>query len=205
MATNTDTEQDELRAKAAEAVRRHKASWIELGQYLYTIQKNRMFRYWGYLAFDAYCAKELGIKPMTAFKMVRSYMYLEREEPKVIESHSAGDKNPRAIPSFESVNVLRLAKRNKLLTPKDMEHIREEVLEAGKEPKEIRAHLKRMLSEREVKGSAEVRKMRRNTAIKRLMTILANTKKEFESNRFLPDFLLNQIADLEKKLEDQIE
>ena len=42
--TTVGLEQDELRQKAVEIAKRHKASWIELGQYLFTIQKNRMFR-----------------------------------------------------------------------------------------------------------------------------------------------------------------
>ena len=205
MAQNVSVEQDELREKVVEVARRHKASWIELGQYLYTIQKNKLFKYWGFLEFDGYCMKELGIKPLTALKMVRSYMFLEREEPKVIESHSAGDENPRKIPSFEAVNILRLARKNKLLTSKDLEHIREEVFESGKEPKEVRAHVKRLLSQRDDKDPAEVRKARRNQAIKRLISLLTNTQKELEREHLLPAYLLNQMTELGKKLEDQIE
>ncbi len=205
MATNVSLEQDELREKVLEVARRHKASWMELGQYLYTIQKNKMFKYWGYLEFDSYCMKELRIKPLTALKMMRSYQFLEREEPKVIESQSSGDESLRKIPSFEAVNILRLARKNKLLTTKDLEHIREDVLEVGKEPKEVRAHVRRLLSDRDVKDPREVRKARRNSAIKRLISVLANTKKELENEHLLPAYLLKQIAELEKKLVDQIE
>ncbi len=205
MTQNVSLEQDQLREKVVEVARRHKASWIELGQYLYTIQKNKIYKYWGYLEFDGYCMKEIGIKPLTALKMVRSYMFLEREEPKVIEAHSSGDENPRKIPSFEAVNILRLARKNKSLTSKDLENIREDVLEVGKEPKEVRAHVRRLLSDREEKDPAEVRKMRRNGAIKRLISVLAHTKKELENENLLPAFLLKQIAELEKKLVDQIE
>ena len=204
MATQVSLEQDELREKVVEVARRHKASWIELGQYLYAIQRNKMYKYWGFLEFDGYCMKELGIRPLTALKMVRSYQFLEREEPKVIESHS-GEDNLRKIPSFEAVNILRLARKNKLLTAKDLDHIREEVLEDGREPKEVRAHVRKLLSDREEKDPAEVRKLRRNTAIKRLISVLANTKKELEGANLLPAYLLKQMAELEKKLEDQIE
>lgn len=204
MTPDISIEQDELREKVVEVARRHKASWIELGQYLYTIQRNKMYKYWGFLEFDGYCMKELGIKPLTALKMVRSYQFLEREEPKVIEARS-GEDNVRKIPSFEAVNILRLARKNKLLTAKDLDHIREEVLEDGREPKEVRAHVRKLLSDREEKDPAEVRKARRNAAIKRLISALANTKKELESAKLLPAYLLNQMAELEKKLEDQIE
>ena len=56
-----------------------------------------------------------------------------------------------------------------------------------------------------MKDSADIRKARRNQAIKRLISVLANTKKEFEGGDLLPAFLLKQIADLEHKLIDQIE
>ena len=198
-------EQDELRDKVVEVARRHKASWIELGQYLHTIQKNKIYKYWGYLEFDNYCQKELGIKPTTALKMTRSYLYLEREEPRVIESHHANEENPRTIPSYESVNILRLARKNPLLQEKDMATIREHVFDEAREPKEVRAHVRRLLSDREVKDSGEVRKSRRNSAIKRLISVLNNTRKELENEKLLPVHLLNQIDELSTKLQDQLE
>ncbi len=203
--TTVDIEQDELREKVVEVARRHKASWIELGQYLYTIQKNKMYKHWGFIEFDGYVAKELGVKPLTALKMVRSYMFLEREVPKVIESQSSGNESPKKIPSFEAVDVLRLAQKNKSLTSEELDQIRKDVLETGREPKEIRAQVRRLISEHEVKDPAEVRKTRRNQAIKRLITVLANTKKELAAGNLLPAYILKQIAELEQKLEDQIE
>ena len=205
MTPGVSLEQDELRQKAVEVACRHKASWMELGQYLYTIQKNKMFKYWGYLEFDHYCVKELGIKPLTGVKMLRSYQYLEREEPKVIESHLSDEGEPRKIPNYESVNILRLAKNNKQITPKDVESIREDVFESAKEPKEIRAHLRRLLSDREVKEPAELRKTRRNAAIRRVVSVLTPTRKELEADHLLPAYLLHQIDELGRKLEDQIE
>ncbi len=201
----TNLQEDELRQKAARIARQHKASWIELGQYLYTIQKNKMFKYWGYLEFDHYCVKELGIKPLTGVKMLRSYQYLEREEPKVIRAHFSNEDGPQKIPNYESVNILRLARNHKQITPKDVETIREDVFESAKEPKEVRARLKRLLSDREVKDLVEVRRSRRNTAIRRLVSVLAHTRKELEKENLLPAYLLNQIDRLGKKLEDQIE
>ncbi len=205
MTQNVNLEQDQLREKVVEVARRHKASWIELGQYLHTIQKNKIYKYWGYLEFDHYCAKELGIKPNTALKMTRSYLYLEREEPKVIQSHNSAEENPRMIPSYESVNILRLARKNPLLKPNDVAAIREHVFESAKEPKEVRAHVKRLLSDREIKDSGEVCKTRRNAAIKRLISVLSNARKELEAEKLLPAFILNQMDELSAKLQDQIE
>ena len=205
MIQNAELDQDQLRQKVLEVARQHKASWIELGQFLHTIQKNKMYKYWGYIEFDNYVMKELGIKPMTALKMTRSYLYLEREEPKVIESHNSNDENPRTIPNYESVNILRLARKNPLIKDRDVAKIREHVFEEAKEPKEVRAHVRKLLSEREVQDSGEVRKTRRNAAIKRLISVLNNTRKELENEKLLPAHLLNQIDELSAKLQDQLE
>ncbi|MEK7790592.1 MAG: hypothetical protein AAB309_03090, partial [Deltaproteobacteria bacterium] len=161
--------------------------------------------YWGYLEFDNYCMKELGIRPNTALKMTRSYLYLEREEPKVIESHNSAEENPRTIPSYESVNILRLARKNPLLKPNDVAALREHVFEEAREPKEVRAHVRRLLSDREVKDSGEVRKNRRNAAIKRLISVLTSTRKELQNEKLLPAHILNQIDELSAKLQDQLE
>jgi hypothetical protein len=198
--------QDELRQKVLDVARKHKASWIELGQYLYTIQKNKMYKYWGYLAFDAYCSKELGIRQNTAIKMLRSYQYLEREEPETIRVQESGEETAaRRIPSFEAVNLLRLARKNKFLTDKDVTKIREDVMAGTKEPKEVRAQVRRLISERDERDPREVRKIRRNQAIRRLISTLSNTGKELENEHLLPSYILKQISDLTHKLEDQIE
>lgn len=203
--TTSNLEQDALRQKAVEIARQHKASWIELGQYLYTIQKNKMFKFWGYLEFDHYCVKELGIKPLTGAKMLRSYQYLEREEPAVIRAHFSKEDEPQKIPNYESVNILRLARNHKQITPTDVKKIREDVFESAKEPKEVRARLKSLLSEREVKDPAQERKSRRNAMVKHLVSFLAHTRHELGKENLLPTYLLTQIDDLRKKLEDQIE
>ena len=153
-----------------------------------------MFKYWSCLEFDHYRVMEL-----------RSYQYLEHEEPKVIQSHFSDKGEPRKIPSYESVNILRLARNNKRITPKDVELIHEDVFEAAREPKEIRAHPRRLCSDREVKEPAELRKPRRNAAIQRLVSVLTRTRRELEAENFLPAYLLNPIDDPGKKLEDQIE
>ncbi len=196
----------QLRQKTQDAAQRHKASWIELGQYLFTIHKDKLYKEWGYLVFETYCKKELGIKETTAAKLLKSYSFLEKEEPRLASSeHFMEDDAPKAVPHYESVNLLRLAKENKNLTTSDFADLRESVIQHAKEPKEVRAHVKKLLSEREVKDPAEVRRTRRNAAIKRLVTMLSSTKRELESEGLLPAFLIKQINELAAKLEDQIE
>lgn len=196
---------DELREKTVAVAKSHKASWIQLGQYLHMIYKDKFFKDWGYLSFETYCRKELTIKETTAAKLLKSYHFLEKEEPMIVKADYPRDTEPKGIPDYEAVNLLRLAKDNKKLTTEDFADIRQSVIEGGKEAKEVRAQMKRILESREDKDPAEVRKQRRNAAIKRLITILSNTKKELDSEGLIPDYLVKQISELTEKLKDQIE
>lgn len=194
-----------LRAQAVDAAKRHKASWIELGRYLFSIYKDKYYRSWGFLGFDAYCMKELGIKQTTASKLLKSYQFLEKEEPRLVSSQAAEKVAPREFPSYEAVNLLRLAKENQSITPHDYADLRESVMETGREPKEIRAQVKKILEEREEKDPRELKRSKRNSLLKRLVTMISSAKREFEAESLLPDYLVKQMTDLSAKLEAQIE
>ena len=206
MAMAVEAGKESLRQKTQEAAKRHKASWIELGQYLYAIQKDKLYKNWNYLSFETYCRKELHLKETTAAKLLKSYFFLEKVEPSLASPEKLMDEEgPKVVPHYESVNLLRLAKENKNLTSGDFADLRESVIQYAKEPKEVRAQVKKILSGREDKDPAEVRRARRNTAIRRLVTVLSGTKRELESEGLLPAYLIKQISELAAKLEDQLE
>lgn len=202
-----ETAIENLREKTLEVARRHKASWIELGQYLFSIHKDKLYKTWGFLTFETYCRKELRIKETTAAKLLRSYCFLEKEEPGLAKAAlpESEEEMPSVIPHYESVNLLRLAKDHKNIAPHDFAEIRNAVINKGHEPKEVRAQVKKFLSEQEVKDPVEMRRSRRNAAIKRIVSVISMAKKELENEHLLPDYLLKQMAQLVEKLRDQIE
>ncbi len=197
---------EQLRKKTAEIARKHKASWIEFGRYLHPIYQNKLYKAWGFLTFEGYCKSELGIKEATAGKLLKSYRFLENEEPQLVKEPFAEDRQVKAIPNYEAVNILRLAKQNQNITAQDFAKLRSAVLENNQEPKELRSKVKAILAERteEEKDPADVRRLRRNASIKRVVTFLTNMKKELESDNLLPPYLLKQISELAAKLEDQL-
>ncbi len=201
----TDIQTGTLREKTLEVAKRHKASWFELGQYLYTIYKDKHYKTWGYLEFETYVGKELHLKHTTAVKLLKSYYFLEKEEPKVFEEASNADSSSQLLPSYESVNLLRLAKSNKKLKPEDVHQIRKSVFDQGKEAREVKGQVRKMLSERDDRDPQEVRETRRNSTIRRLVVTLRHAGEELEAGKLLPAFLLKQIDELAIKLEDQLE
>ncbi len=195
-----------LRSKTVEIAKRHKASWIELGQCLFAVQKDKLFKQWGYLTFETYCLKEVGIKQTTAAKLLKSYYFLEKEEPAIISQEGLDETKPALVPHYESVNMLRLAKENPKIQPQDFRDLRKAVLSSAKEPKEVRGLVKQILiNHEEAKDPAEVRKSRRNAAIKRVIMVLGGAKRELEHEDLLPDYLIKQMNDLISKMQDQIE
>ncbi|MFA6601007.1 MAG: hypothetical protein WC352_07620 [Candidatus Omnitrophota bacterium] len=195
-----------LRQKAAEAVRAHKASWFSLGQYLYTIHRDKLFREWSFLTFEAYCAKELRLKLATAQKLLKSYHFLEKEEPRFIKEAVSEEEDDlkKPVPNYESVNLLRLARENKNIEPADFAELREEVLIKAREPKDIKTKVKELLAAGEDTESEEAKQSRRKARIKRLVSLLVGAQRELASDGTVPKYLLKQIDDLRQKLEDQL-
>ena len=173
---------------------------MELGQYLYAVNKDKLYRDWGFSTFDLYCAKEIGIKQQTAVKLLRSYYFLEKEEPAYLKDRlpagQAGAGNghsPAELPSYESVNALRLAKQSERLSEKDYEKIRAEVLEKGGEPAEVRKKIKYFLKPAAAKQLSETE--RRAAAAKKLRGQLEQALSEM-SNLSFPSKVLRQMEEL---------
>ncbi len=192
---------ESLRYSALEASKNFKCSWIELGQYLYVVFKDKHYREWGHSTFEVYCAKEIGIKHQTAVKLLKSYSFLENNEPAYLQKHMADDDDsqaarevrPLGVPSYEAVNSLRLAKESERMAPKDYEKIREEVLDKGGDPQEVKKKIKYFL-----KPAAEKQltlEEKKQTAAKKWINQLEGALTEL-SNLSFPDKVMKRVEDL---------
>ncbi|MFA5159362.1 MAG: hypothetical protein WC484_02530 [Candidatus Omnitrophota bacterium] len=195
---------DELRIKTVEIAKQHKASWIQLGQHLFSIYKNKLYKEWGYQAFETYCQKELSIRETTASKLIKSYSFLEKEEPRIVKPDFTEEETPRKIPDYESVNLLRLAKNNKNIPTNEFAELRNDVLNEGKEVKEVRAQVKKILETHAPKDTPEMKDQKRGSILRRLIGFLNSAKTQLEEEDLVPDYLLKQIDVLTQKLEDQL-
>ena len=196
---------DELRIKAVEVAKKHKSSWIELGQYLFSIFKNKLYKEWGYQVFETYCKKELGIKDATASKLIKSYSFLEKEEPRIVKPDFTREEEPRKIPDYEAVNLLRLAKNNKNIPVNEFAELRHDVLNEGKECKEVREQVKKILEVHKPQEGAEAKEKKRSGVLKRLIGFLNSARNQLEEEDLVPDHVLKQIENLAQKLADQLE
>ncbi len=188
-----------IRYEALEAAKRFKNSWIDLGRLLWTVYREKKFKEWGYLSFDAYCAKEVGIRSATAKKLLQSYYFLEKEEPSVLRKLQ--EEPPAKLPQADSVNMLRLLKNRQNVPADDYQQVRSYVLEKGGEAQEVRREIRSLLEELQPDPQA-ARAARRTSSIRRAIGTLRSLKVEFEESKLLPVKLLAEIDALAKKLEE---
>ncbi len=196
--------EEEIRGKTLQTAKSYKASWIELGRYLQTIYKDKMYKSWGFLAFETYCKKELGMKEAMASKIIKSFAFLETEEPKLTKPEFFEKETARPVPDLEALNTLRLAKNNKNIPAEDFAEMKESVLERGVGQEEIRAKVKKIVEETQDTESTEFKKTKRNGVLRRAISALSAVRKECSDSKLIPNYLLEQIFELTVKLEDQL-
>jgi len=197
-------DENSLRYKVLRNVINFKTSWIELGQSLYSVWKDKLYRDWGYLTFEAYASKEIGVRKETAMKLLRSYYFLEKEEPQYLKREISDPSNAANLPGYEAVNLLRLAKNKKEIDDSDYESLKKNVFEKGKDARDVRKDLTTLIRQREELDPQEARDKRKSAAVKRVVATLKALKNDIEIAKLLPSSTIKDIKDLIAKLEEEI-
>ena len=191
-----------LRRHCLQCARDFKTSWIELGRALYAVSKNKAYRDWGFNTFEGYAAKEVGIRRQTALKLIRSYMFLEKEESWYLEQKEDPERPARQEPGFEAVDVLRQAKNKKEISKPEYDKLRTAVFDDGKDHREVKKDLTQIIRSREEVDPEEEREKRRATVIKRFVSNLRSAKMEMETLKLVPNNLLKEAEALISKFEE---
>ncbi len=197
-------DESSLRRHILEAAKNFKTSWLELGRALYSVWKDKSFKEWGFASFDTYTAKEIGVRKQTAMKLLKSYYFLEKEEPRYLEEGYVSEAPAVSVPTYETVNVLRLAKGKKALANADYDHLKKEVFEKGKDYRQVRQDLTTLIRQREELGPQDAYQKRRQATIKRFLSTLKALKKEIEISKLLPAAIIKEAEKLIEKLESEI-
>jgi hypothetical protein len=196
-----------LRYQALEAARNFKASWISLGQTLYTVYKDKAYKEWGYQKFDAYCKAEIGIHQQTAAKLLHSYYFLEKNEPEFLKAVHApeADTPPKSIPTLDAVNVLRLAANNKEFTEEDYQDFKKSVFEDGREGKEVKQQVGlRLRSLREEEDPEKARQERRAKTLRRLLATVKVLQKEVVYGHLVSERTAKELEKIVEYLDKEI-
>ncbi|MDD5128249.1 MAG: hypothetical protein PHO40_01165 [Candidatus Omnitrophica bacterium] len=190
-----------LRYHILESAKNFKCSWIELGRSLYSVWKDKMYKEWGYANFDVYASREIGIRKQTAMKLLKSYYFLEKEEPQYLKSDYAEASQASTIPSYESVDILRQAKNKKVLDEREYSNLKKEIFEKGRDAQELKKNLGVIIRQRQELEPEEAQEKRKQAVVRRILGQLRALKQEAEILKMLPAPLIKEIDILIKKVD----
>lgn len=197
-------DQDSLRYHVLESAKDFKSSWIELGRALYSVLKDKMYKLWGYTTFEAYTGREIGIRKETAMKLLRSYYFLEKEEPQYLREEYTASADAAKVPTYESVDLLRLARSKKELGDDDYVAFKKEIFEKGRDARQVKKDLTALIRQRKELAPQEAWEQKKFSAVRRLLGTLKSLKREIEISKLLPSAIIKEAEELIKKLENQI-
>jgi hypothetical protein len=197
-----DTDEHSLRYRLLKIAKDFKTSWTDLGQALYSVWKDKLYTRWGHLTFDAYTAKEIGIRKQTALKLLRSYYFLEREKAPYLRQEYIESAEAASVPGYESIDVLRKARKG--LDDHDYEKMKKDVFEKGKDVREVKKDLTALLKQREELSPEEARRKKKVAAVKRLLGMLKTLQKDIEILKLLPANEVAEVRRLVEKIENEL-
>lgn len=193
-----------LRHHVLKNARNFKTSWVELGRALYSVWKDKLYKEWGYSTFDAYTAREIGIRKQTSLKLLKSYYFLEQEEPELLNKDYDESVDVASVPSYESIDVLRLAKNKKTLGSDNYVNLKKDIFENGKDAQAARKSLTAIIRQREELQPEEAWQKRRLGTVKRFLTTLKSLKEEIAVYKLLPETVIEEATNLINKLELEV-
>ena len=198
------TEQsEELRAHIAQHAKNFKLSWVQLGQGLYSVWRDKLYQSWEFEKFEDYVTRELGLKKPLALKLVKTYFFVEQDEPVYLKKEFAESRKTAVIPGYESLDVLRLARGHKELTRDDYTKLRKDIFEKGKEASLVRKDLTTIIKERKVVEPEQAREARHEQSVRRLVAALRVFKKDMETLKLAEPDIIEEAEELLKRLESQ--
>jgi hypothetical protein len=163
-----------FRHTVLQAARRFKSTWVELGKLLVKVRDDASYEQWGYATFEVYCARELHIRQSTAEKLVRSFSFLSKHEPKAVHEPNIAER----APAFEVVEVLADAEERGQLSAAEYRDIRDSIWEPERPPSALRRELVERFPPPKPAPAAEAAVLRRLSHLaKRLASDLAACRK----------------------------
>ena len=193
-----------LREQIQKHAKDFKASWVKLGQALYTVYNDKIYKLWGYEKFEYYVEKEIGIKKYVAMKLLKTYYFLEQEEPAYLKSDYVETTEAAVVPSWDTVNVLRLAKRNKELPKEEFEKLKVKVFAEGQDVSAIRKDLTTLMKRRKELDPDEERENRSVSSVRRFLNAFRSFKKDMEVLKLLPLEMIEELEIFMRKLEGEV-
>ena len=199
-----DVPSELLRSQIRKHSKSFKTSWVNLGQALYSVWKDKLFYAWGYDKFEYYVEQEVGLPKQLSLKLLKSYFFLEQEEPDYLKREFNEARDASKVPGYEAVNVLRLAKQRKDLLKDDYLKLKRAVFDKGNNASLVRQDLMAIIRERKAIDPEAERDKRNELAIRKLVNALNSFKMDMEVLKLISDDIVDEAKQLMTKLEKQL-
>jgi hypothetical protein len=201
----TDIVTDNIREKILDQSKFFKTSWIELGRSLFTAWQDKMYKSWGYQRFEDYIKKEVGLNKELSMRLLKTYYFIEQEEPQYLKEDFAESRESPTVPSYEAMNVLRLAKQKKEITREDYATLRKSIFDKGTDAAVVRKDLTAMIKERKEVDPDEEREKRSEQSMRKLILSLKLFEKDMYALKLVSDDVREDAKELLDRLEKQLE
>ena len=186
---------DAVRAHVVQITRDFKNSWRNLAQALQVVWKDKLYREWGYASFDNYVAKEVHVRKHTAMKLIRSYEFLQKEEPLYLEESSQTEQSLNRDLSFEEACILQRAK--KALLNDDYRKVKDDITKSSRNTSEVKKDLSSLIMKRRKDIDPEQDRVRQaKIIVKRFLGVLRAFKQDVDLLKILPGSISNEISKL---------
>lgn len=196
---------DSVRDLIIESAKDFKTSWVNLGQSLYSVWKDKMYRMWGYEKFENYVEQEVGLKKQLSMKLLKAYIFLEQNEPAYLKKEFKEERQAVNVPNYDGIDVLRQAKSSKDLTKDEYIKIKKDVFDKGKNVSEVKKELTSLMRERKQIDPEEERDNRNKASIKKLINALNMFSSDMETLKLLPNNILEDAKQLLDRLQSEVE
>lgn len=192
---------DNIREKILDQAKFFKTSWIELGRSLFAAWQDKMYKGWGYQRFEDYIKKEVGLNKELSMRLLKTYYFIEQEEPQYLKENFAESREAPTVPGYEAINVLRLAKQKKEVTKEDYASLRKSVFDKGHDAAAVRQDLTAIIKERKEVDPEEEREERSQQAVRKLILSLKLFEKDMHTLKLVPEDVREDAKGLLERLE----
>lgn len=182
------------RYQVLDTARRFKASWVNLGEQLVTVDREKLFSEWGYSTFEEYCSREIRIRKQTAQKLTLAFGYLQRREPAILDK-----ADMRPAPDYRSVDLLRRAEEEEQFGDEEVQGLRQAVIEEGRSLPTV---------QKKFRESVQSRQSLQESEMQAAKAALSSAKRLESCLHVLPDVgkeIRPQLADLIRELGTAVE
>ncbi|OEU73409.1 MAG: hypothetical protein BA874_02210 [Desulfuromonadales bacterium C00003068] len=164
------------RYRILSSAKQFKSSWVDLGQQLQEVRRDRLYVQWGYECFEDYCSREIRIRRQTADKLTMAYHYLEQKNPALISQND----NLNPLPDFRSIDLLLQADADKNFNTDQQQELHNAVFEGKLSHPTIAKRFKEMsmeVADQAVRQRAEFKSAL--SAARRLQSAIGGLPDEF--------------------------